>query len=198
MNKNPVERTYPGDNRVSQETIMHHIKRYEFASTLRIAERRVLDLACGHGYGTEILRKAGYDKAIGIDIDEQLINENTKKYPQCRFLKMDITRTAYLPNADLITFFEAIEHLTFHQGKTLLWKIFYALNYNGLFVLSTPRDINDKYNRLHKSEWPYFLIKNELGGIFSDVRLYGQDWKTGIINEDNVRDNDFYIAVCKK
>ena len=40
------------------------------------------------------------------------------------------------------------------------------------------------------------MLKNELGSIFSEIIIYGQDWDTGIISDENVIDNDFYIVVC--
>ena len=46
-----------------------HLVRYRLAAQLA-GSRRVLDAACGEGYGTGLLAAAGAREAVGIDIDE--------------------------------------------------------------------------------------------------------------------------------
>src|SRR4051794_34048029 len=61
---NHVERIAPGffGSRVENE----HLARYRWAA-LAAKERRVLDAACGTGYGTRMLRSAGACLVLGID-----------------------------------------------------------------------------------------------------------------------------------
>lgn len=192
-----VERIYPEDQKVRPQTFAHHLARYRFAITLQRPRGSALDLACGSGYGIEILREYGYT-TIGVDKDEKAIEYARTHYPANRFLRADIT---YNPGIwqpyNLITFFEALEHLTYLEGIKVLKKAKNSLELGGVLVISVPRDINDKYNIFHKSEWPYFLLKNELGSLFNNIKMYGQDWDTAEISEDNVRENDFYIVVCQ-
>lgn len=196
MNKLVIERIYPDDKRVKPQTIAHHKARYEFAASLGKG-KLCLDLACGTGYGTEILRKSGY-KAMGIDIDAGAIEYALKHYPKCKFVQLDITDNLYSTlEYDLITIFEAIEHLPYFPAVDMLGRCRRLLSNKGYFVLSTPNDINDKYNTFHRSEWTYSLIKNVLGSYFKTVKIYGQDWDTAEISDENIRNNDFYIAVAR-
>lgn len=199
MNKQVIERTWPGDKRVKPQTIAHHVARYKFACEIQEPCGRALDLCSGEGYGTAMLMVTGYN-ATGMDISGDMISEAKTKYPDCRFLQGDITK-GFIPlvsGFSLITLFEAIEHIKFSQGKQLLADIYELLKPGGIAIISTPRDINDKYNTFHISEWSYGTLKNECGSVFDEVKIYGQDWEHGKISDENVRDNDFYICVCKK
>jgi len=53
-----------------------HLHRYYFASQFT---RSKLDLACGEGYGTDIIAENAKE-VIGIDIDEKMILHANQKY----------------------------------------------------------------------------------------------------------------------
>ena len=199
INKTPVERIYLEDKKIKPQTIAHHVARYNFASKIRKVGRVncALDLACGSGYGTDILRKAGY-RVLGIDNNHESIFFAKKQYPKCDFIMNDLNNFRIPERYNLIVLFEAIEHLRYDDGIQLLNFIKRLLcDEKSLFVLSTPRDINGKYNFFHKSEWPYHNLKNILGSIFDEIEIFGQDWDTAKISSKNVRLNDFYIVVCR-
>lgn len=192
-----VERVYLDDEKLRPQTIRHHLARYQFACELG-GSGFALDLACGSGYGTEMLRKNGYG-VIGIDIDADAIKFAQTHYPLSTFIVGDISKIrSVVGKYNLVTFFEAIEHLSYKAGKRVIKTIRKKLLADGgTLILSTPRENNGKYNTFHKSEWSYDLLKNELGSVFDTVTVYGQDWDTAEISLDHVKENDFYICVCK-
>lgn len=197
VNKIIIERVYLDDKRLRPQTIHHHVKRYMFATEIIDKEmEKTLDLACGSGYGT-LLLSVFSNEITGVDISKEAIEYAKKHYHKPTFLVGDVTKIKP-KRYNLITFFEAIEHLPFNEGQELLKKIATKMMAkDGIFIMSTPRKNNGKYNTFHKSEWSYDLIKNTLGSLFKEVTIWGQDWDTGIISLDHVVDNDFYIAVCK-
>ena len=72
-----LERIYPlkMDERLAADlaTLDLHMQRYAFASD-SLAGPRVLDMACGCGYGSALLAERHPDKQItGIDIDPEAI-----------------------------------------------------------------------------------------------------------------------------
>jgi len=204
MNKVIIERLYPNDKRVKKQTIAHHRARYNFAASLEPARRQMaLDLACGSGYGCEILKDCGYQSVLGIDISLEALEFAITNYKKegINFNRVSLQEWCgknSLDRYDLVTFFEAIEHIPFEDGQRVLRKVAQSLEIGGLFAMSTPRDVNDKYNEFHKSEWGYDQLKNELGNIFPNVIIYGQDWDSAEIVDDLVRENDFFIAICQK
>lgn len=191
-----VERIYPNSDRYGGKTFAHHKARYEFA--LRIRENRglALDLGCGAGYGTEMLRLAGY-QTLGVDISQEAIEYADKHYPDNRFETCKIRSIDWTMKLDLVTFFEVLEHLSLEDGVVAIQSAGKALNDGGIFVMSIPRDINKRHNGFHLSHWGFEMLVDVLCQSFTYVKMYGQNWDTAEITENKVKKNDFYIAVCK-
>ena len=59
-------------------THYEHIHRYFFASKF-VKDKKVLDLACGEGYGSDILSKTA-KSVVGIDINKTTILHAQRKY----------------------------------------------------------------------------------------------------------------------
>src|SRR4051812_28517968 len=69
------ERFVPG---IVGEIAHEHWHRYAFARRF-VSGRRVLDVACGEGYGTALLA-TGASEVIGVDIDESAIAHANQCY----------------------------------------------------------------------------------------------------------------------
>ncbi|MGX9145929.1 class I SAM-dependent methyltransferase [Mesorhizobium sp. 128a] len=91
-----------------------HRARYEFAAKILGKKKRVLDLACGVGYGSAILADAGHS-VVGIDRSDAAID-----YGRQHFRRKNVALRAgdiseadgYEPNAfQAAVCFETIEHL---------------------------------------------------------------------------------------
>lgn len=82
---------------------------YRYAKAREFIYGKVLDVACGWGYGSFMLQGKA-DKIIGIDIDYEAIIYARNHYPDIEFIEWDIDKET-LPKADCIVSFETIEHL---------------------------------------------------------------------------------------
>jgi len=95
-----------------------HVKRYEFAArTIPPSSprgTRVIDFACGVGYGSRILFQAGHE-VTGFDIDTEAIAYAKEHYQgagqQPAFKVANGNAPGELPEADVAVCFETIEHL---------------------------------------------------------------------------------------
>lgn len=92
-----------------------HVERYEFALKHLAPGSRVLDLACGVGYGSSILAAAGHC-VTAIDIDKEAIEYAKQHYgaDNIKFIcgSAEIfSRCRTLPEFDAVVCFETIEHL---------------------------------------------------------------------------------------
>jgi SAM-dependent methyltransferase len=154
-----------------------HIQRYRFALD-RIEGRRVLDLACGVGYGSYILAQARDREVTGIDLDPQAIAYGQAHYQRAglRLLVGDALkwRNEGAP-FDTIVSFETIEHLP--EPAVFVAHIASLLKPGGLFLVSAPNTLLHKRapvpveNEFHLSEpdyatfcaWlqPHFTIEAE-------------------------------------
>jgi 2-polyprenyl-3-methyl-5-hydroxy-6-metoxy-1,4-benzoquinol methylase len=77
------------DPRISRAEIHYeHLYRYYFALHF-VKDKKVLDLACGEGYGSYILSKSA-EYVTGLDIDEKTI-----KHASCKYMVDHDTRNKY-------------------------------------------------------------------------------------------------------
>lgn len=88
-----------------------HVERYRFAATKLARYDRVLDAACGCGYGSSILHDAGC-MVDGIDASSSAITFAEEFYPGPTYRIMKIEAGAF-PRKwyDAVVSFETIEHL---------------------------------------------------------------------------------------
>ena len=117
MSTHSIERIYPPDldpeNPSDQTTLRIHLERYEFAAQ-HLSGNRVLDMACGCGYGTALLAERHPDKQVtGVDIDPEAIAYAQRHYrlPNLRYVCADAERFEAESGFDSIVSLETIEHL---------------------------------------------------------------------------------------
>jgi len=137
------------DNKFDNYIIEFHKQRYLIASEY-VNGKNILDIACGTGYGTDIIKKAGAKDAIGIDIDSSAINEAKYKYKGkglnyfCHdysdLKDIDMLEPELIDKLknklDVIVSFETIEHLK--NPDDFLKAISRYLKKNGLLITSVP------------------------------------------------------------
>ncbi len=118
LDTDSLERLVPDrldpDDATGQQTAALHIARYEFAAA-HIRPGRVLDIACGVGYGTRHLadRCADVVLALGADVCEEAIDYARQRYgnDRVRFIAADARRFSDAHGFDTIVSLETIEHL---------------------------------------------------------------------------------------
>jgi len=115
-----------------------HLHRYAFATQF-VRNKSVLDLACGEGYGSNLLARTA-KHVVGIDLDEQTVKHAKNKYIRSN-LEFRIGSITEIPiNGqhvfDVIVCFEALEHVDDHEK--LLSEAKRLLAPGGLFFVSTP------------------------------------------------------------
>jgi SAM-dependent methyltransferase len=57
-------------------------------------DRRVLDVGCGRGGSAEWVRRHGYGRVTGIDLDAESIAYARERYPDCDFVACDVLDVA--------------------------------------------------------------------------------------------------------
>lgn len=154
-----------------------HASRYDFARPY-VADRRVLDIACGTGYGMAILR-AGARGVIGVDADLDAVRV-ARKAEGGPALVGDGTRLPFADAAfDAVTSFETLEHLD--ERDRFLGELRRVLKPQGVCVLSTP---NANYtepidgrprNPFHVHEYTPEELGDALHRQFARVEMLGQE-----------------------
>lgn len=167
------ERMVP--ERAGPGTFWEHIYRYRFASRF-VSGKRVLDIACGEGYGTAALLQAGAAAVIGIDLSEEVCAHARKKYGIDA--RPGLAERIPLPDksVDVVVSFETIEHID--RPDIFLDECARVLAPGGRLIISTPnKEVYGEVvteNPFHCSE----LSAEEFHGLlmprFAGIELYSQ------------------------
>lgn len=179
------ERVLPGQ--VNADLWNEHFARYAFAARLA-RNRRVLEVACGAGYGSFELAQVARS-VVGTDISTEAVEYAREHYthPALRFEAASATGLPFEDGSfDLIVAFEVIEHLSDWRG--LLSEARRLLAPGGQFVVSTPNRLYYEETRkqsgpnpFHAHEFAYDEFRQELNAFFPHVALFEQNHAEAIV-----------------
>ncbi len=166
-----------------------HVARYDFATAF-VREKRVVDGACGSGYGSAMLASARARSVLGLDIADDGLREATETYdaPNLSFRKCDLsTLDVAASSCDVFISFETIGHVP--DDGAFLNGIRRALVPDGVFLCSTPNRpitnpgtsiVDRPYNRFHLREYDRHELAERLRAHFAAVDILGQTfWERG-------------------
>lgn len=147
------EQLEPGDV-TGRETLRLHVERYAFAADFARGGR-VLDIACGVGYGTRLLadRGAGAVSVVGVDVSEAAVAHAREHYGGAgvEFRLADAMRFEDETGFDLIVSLETIEHLPDPAG--FLLRLGTLLRQGGTLVASVPTTPSVDLNPHHRHDF---------------------------------------------
>jgi SAM-dependent methyltransferase len=155
------ERLEPSNQSEWRQFGHQHVQRYRFALQ-RSEGNRVLDLACGVGYGSYILSQARGREVTGIDLSAEAIRYGQAHYqrPGLRLVQADALAWQNDGAAfDTIVSFETIEHLP--DPAAFVAQTARLLKPGGLLIVSAPNTLQFKKapvpvdNEFHLNEPDY-------------------------------------------
>jgi SAM-dependent methyltransferase len=160
-----------------REIWYEHVHRYVFAREF-VGGLRVLDAACGEGYGSAMLAGRAAS-VVGVDISEEAIAHARGRYTadNLDFQAADVAALPFDDDAfDCVVSLETLEHL--REQRALLSEFRRVLKPGGFLLISTPdkavytdRQQND--NAFHVAELYRGEFEDLLGAYFPAVRLWG-------------------------
>ncbi len=136
------ERVIPRLMKPSNQLLQEHISRYKFAAGF--AKGRVLDIACGVGYGLKIIQEEAtlpINQLIGVDMDSASISYAIENYWQegMDFFEgdaLDISLVEKIGTFDTIISMETIEHLK--EDELFVQNLAKLIKPGGITIISTP------------------------------------------------------------
>ncbi|WP_209124883.1 bifunctional 2-polyprenyl-6-hydroxyphenol methylase/3-demethylubiquinol 3-O-methyltransferase UbiG [Alkalihalobacillus sp. BA299] len=142
MLKDTGERVIPKLMKPTNMMLLEHTARYYFSTPY--VRGRVLDIACGTGYGSQMVakvRKKEIDEIIAADICEDTLAyaKGNHYHPLIKFVQANVIDKQLLEKLgtfDTILSFETIEHV--QDDDQFMRNMYNLLNPGGTLVLSTP------------------------------------------------------------
>jgi ubiquinone/menaquinone biosynthesis C-methylase UbiE len=156
-------------------TFWEHIARYRFAKDY-VRGKRVLDVACGEGYGAAAMARAGASSVVGVDISAEVCEHARRKYGLDA--RPGDAQAIPLPDrsVDVVVSFETIEHV--ERPDAFLRECARVLVPEGTLIVSTPnRPVytgEASSNPFHRIEFDEREFLDLLGARFRSVRLHSQ------------------------
>src|SRR5690606_8739897 len=162
-----------------REIRYEHWHRYAFALEL-VRGKRVLDAACGEGYGSNLLADvAGH--VVGVDISDAAIEHARGRYGDRGNLEFHSGDAAQLEfpdkSFDVVVSFETLEHLLAQEA--LVAGFARVLADDGILLISSPdkhtySEVAGFRNEFHVRELYREELLDLLRPHFNGIRLYGQ------------------------
>lgn len=161
-----------------REIRYEHFHRYALAAHW-VAGLRVLDAACGEGYGSSLLA-AKAREVTGVDVAAKAVAHAKSRYSakNLAYFCADCCATPFANNSfDCIVSFETLEHL--ENQRALLTEFRRLLKPSGFLIISSPdkavyTDKMGNANPFHLSELYRSEFENLLAEFFPSVRWLGQ------------------------
>lgn len=184
-----------------------HLHRYWEVIKLINPTDTILDIACGNGFGSNLLANQTKGKVIGGDISAEAVQYSKKKFQQTNleFSVLDGTNLSF-PDSffNTVVSFETIEH-TIHYKK-MLSEFKRVLKPGGLLVLSTPNILVNSpsgivTNPFHTQEFKLEELISIVQNEFSDFKIFGQKYnryKKSTFSLARFVENLFYLRGVRK
>jgi len=177
----PIERlTFDGSAPYSALEAAIHLNRYLVVRGL-CRGRRVLDIACGEGYGSFLMTDVwGASSVAGVDISHEAIDNARRLFgsPRIEYFQQAAEQVDQLfepASFDLVVSLETIEHLA--DPRPVLEKIRRLLKPDGIIVISCPNDNwyyrgeNDK-NPFHQRKYTFQEFVDLTEGILGTTKAF--------------------------
>lgn len=183
------ERLIPAKN---NDSVVYgeHISRYLSVIDI-IRDKVVLDIACGSGYGSQLLSQ--YAKSVtGIDNSKEAVSYAKNNYPSnnLTYLKDDAEKLSNIESAtmDVVVSMETIEHL--RNPEQFVKQVKRVMKPEGIFIVSTPNDNEYREgNEFHLHEFTLVELKLLMKKYFKKSEYYyqGNALAATLFNEKEMR-----------
>jgi SAM-dependent methyltransferase len=171
-----VERIAPGFFPNLLDVEAEHIARYQWAAK-RVRHGRVLDVACGTGYGAVLLRDGGARWVASLEYSLDALRFGRNRYG-LEAIRADAHHLPFGANTfDIVACFETIEHLA--GPDSFLLEVRRVLRHSGTLLISTPnarRTNGDNPHHVREYTLHELTVLVARTGLVVE-RVYGQHWR---------------------
>ncbi|OXU14952.1 class I SAM-dependent methyltransferase [Sedimentisphaera salicampi] len=121
---------------------------------------KVLEIGCGTGFYTEIIRSQGCRQYTGIDISRVTIKQLRKKYRGCKFKTLDAAQGKLREKFDVIVMIDVTQHIVGEKKFASAMKnIDQMLTTGGVFIVTSWLSEQIIQNRYYEVKRPLSCYK---------------------------------------
>ncbi len=164
---NTMERIIPDELKDSfgKASLQLHLERYHFAGK-NLKSGRLLDIACGTGYGSFLLGEQygnSISEILAVDISDDSISYARQRYPhpKIKFIMQDALSFSDENKFDSIVSLETIEHLK--DPNSFINHLYNLLKVGGVLIASAPITPSTDINPYHINDF----TKNSFRDLFA-------------------------------
>lgn len=177
---------------------LEHYHRYAVALDL-VQGKKVLDVACGEGYGSSLLATVA-QSVTGVDISDEAVGHASNKYKN-ENLKFQQGSATALNFADatfeVVVSFETVEHLL--EQEQMIAEIRRVLKPDGILIISSPNrpiytEESGEVNHFHVKELDFNEFDLLLKTKFQVVHYLGQRIIMGSVIQSLEESQSYYQA----
>jgi ubiquinone/menaquinone biosynthesis C-methylase UbiE len=171
-----------------------HIEAYTYFNMLgNLAQKSILDLACGEGFYTRKFKDQGAAKVVGVDISQKMIElareEETRKFQNIEYILGDVLELGEIGSFDLVVASYLLNYARSSEELLKMCKsIFANLKPGGRFVT-----INS-----NPSQAPVSYLKTEKYGFIKSIDsplIEGTPIKYTFINNHKFTFDNYYLSI---
>ena len=171
-----------------------HIEAYTYFNMLgNLAEKSILDLACGEGFYSRKFKDQGAAKVVGVDISQKMIElareEETRKFQNIEYILGDVLELGEIGSFDLVVASYLLNYARSSEELLKMCKsIFANLKPGGRFVT-----INS-----NPSQAPVSYLKTEKYGFIKSIDsplIEGTPIKYTFINNHKFTFDNYYLSI---
>jgi SAM-dependent methyltransferase len=140
--------------------------------------KRVLDAACGHGYGSAILLALGAEEVLGVDTDPAGLEYARSHYagPRVDFRRFDLIggEPGSLGSFEVVVSVETMEHLPREAAGKYLERLRSHVAPGGTVLVTTPRRTGAEFRYrggTHRHEYSAAEFEAALRSAFPGSRI---------------------------
>lgn len=199
------------DNLAHTDNENRHIARYKFASNFFKAGDKILDGACGCGYGSHILSAKGAD-LLSVDLNEKAIAYARKRYSASAsfpkscidFRRADLTSLNIKDKSlDGVVSLETLEHIDLGSCRNYLKNVANWIKPGGILIASSPmlRFKNGApfiTNPYHINEQPKKALLKMFKELLSDFQLHFFHQKEQMFLPLDEEESGFCILLARR
>ena len=152
------------DDAAAQLSLKLHLERYQFACA-HLAPGKVLDIACGTGYGTWLMATQSRNVCVGVDISQEAINYASERYAHqdtafiCNDLMFYSTNERFMNIVSL----ETLEHV--EDPEAVIMRLWGLLVPGGRMIVSVPITPSVDANPFHATDFTADSVRKLFNGF---------------------------------